>query len=82
MVITGDVIFISGTTGERIRLSRLARRWTQAELAVFATAAFQDVYPDRKVTPSDVGYVERGWRIFQGKQKAILAVLGLEDDRR
>ena len=69
------------TTGEKVRTLRLDRRLTQAELAYLSTEPFRAMgFPKRKVTPLDVGFLEKDWRIFPAKHQAILQVLGLSDE--
>jgi hypothetical protein len=83
MVKAMDVLFLYGsrTLGEKVRLLRLDRKWSQGELACFATDRFRAAgFPRRKVTPADVLYLEKDWRIFPAKKTAILVVLGLRDD--
>ena len=78
-----EVLFLPGsrTLGQKARLLRLDRGLSQPELAAFATDYFRDLgYPSRKVTAADVGFLERDWRIFAPKKRAILAYLGLMDE--
>ena len=83
MVKAMDVLFLEGsrTLGAKVRLLRLDRKWSQGELACFATDHFRSLgFPRRKVTPADVLYLEKDWRIFPAKKAAILTCLGLHDE--
>ncbi len=65
--------------GLKVKVARTARKLRQMDVAYLATAelARRDLAHFR-ITPSDVGWLERGWRITSWKRDAILAVLGLE----
>ena len=78
-----DVLFLPAdrTLGHKVMLLRTDRKLSRAELACLATEGFRALgYPHRKVTLTDVGFLERDWQIFPPKKAAILTLLGLEDE--
>lgn len=56
------------TLGQKVRIARIARRWTQDDLAYEA-----------QVTQANVSAVERDLRVYPAARQRILSILGLSE---
>jgi len=76
-----DTFTISGINfAKKVQLARIAKDMRQSDVAYKATKYLQQKGLQLKVTPSDVGYLEQGWKISKWKALAILQTLDMEDE--
>jgi hypothetical protein len=77
-----DVLFFEEPVplGKRVLLMRIARGLRQMDPAYLATQELARRGLMLRVHAGEVSVLERGFSISSRKKKAILAVLGLEDD--
>tara|TARA_A100001037_G_scaffold304558_1_gene341739 strand:+ start:329 stop:583 length:255 start_codon:yes stop_codon:yes gene_type:complete len=67
----------------RVKAARVARGWTQTDLATYATEALRAYYEDDiiRITPQHVSFLENNLGSRPDRTQAILKVLGMEDEK-
>ena len=63
--------------------ARVARGWTQTDLATYAAEALRAYYEDDiiRITPQHVSFLENNLGSRPDRTQAILKVLGMEDEK-